>query len=272
MGRPDDPDVQGRTILLHAEQGLGDTLHFCRYAPRVKARGARVVLEVQPGLKSLLAGLSGVDQVIGVGEPVPPFDLNTPILSLPLALQCGSDIPPPADLILDPARAALWRTRLPSPAGMRLGFVWAGNAAHGNDRNRSLPAQALAPLIAVARRVGAQMISLQKALRPDDLAWLEQTPDLLPLGDQFMDFADTAAVIATCDLVISVDTSVAHLVGTLGRPLWLLLPSHGDWRWMSKREDTPWYPSARLFRQAQPGDWAEVIDRAARALADLASS
>ncbi len=267
LGGGDDQSLEGRTILLHAEQGLGDTLQFCRYASAVKALGARVILEVQPQLTALLAGLDGVDQVIGVGDAVPPFDRHTPLLSLPLALGPRSAIPAAPYLAADPSRVAAWRAQSPPPGGVRVGLVWSGAAAHGNDRNRSLPASALAPLIAAARDRGAQVISLQKEVRTDDLAWLEATPDLIRVDGQLIDFADTAALVATCDLVISVDTSVAHLAGALGRPLWLLLATPCDWRWMSKREDTPWYPSARLFRQQTPGAWAEALDRAARALA-----
>ncbi len=311
LGGAGDESLAGQTVLLHAEQGLGDTLQFCRYAPAVKRLGARVILEVQPPLKTLLAGLVGVDQIIAIGEPVPPFDRHTPLLSLPLALGepshpsahpresgdpglsrlAGSEKGPrsssqrgaskawvpafagmsgegfflePPYLTADPARA-----RLPRAEGPRVGLVWAGNPAHGNDRNRSVPAIALAPVIAAARTLGAQLISLQKDVRPADLAWLEETPDLLRVEDQLTDFADTAALIATCDLVISVDTSVAHLAGALGTPLWLLLPKPCDWRWMSGREDTPWYPAARLLRQTQPGDWAEALDRVAQALMGL---
>ncbi len=270
LGGSDDRALQGQTILLHAEQGLGDTLQFCRYAADVKALGARVILEVQPPLKTLLLRLAGVDQVIGVGEPVPAFDRHTPLLSLPLALGSASAAPQPRYLAADPARQVAWLACLPPSAGPRIGLVWAGNAAHGNDRNRSLPASALAPLVAAAGRVGAQMVSLQKEVRTADLAWLEETPDLLRVEDQLVDFDDTAALISTCDLVISVDTSVAHLAGALGRPLWLLIPKPCDWRWMSDREDTPWYPSARLFRQATPGDWAEALKRVAQALVDFA--
>jgi tetratricopeptide (TPR) repeat protein len=272
LGGGDDQALRGRTILLHAEQGLGDTLQFCRYVPAVKALGARVILEVQPPLKTVLAGLSGVDQLIGVGEPVPPFERHAPLLSLPLALGPSSHIPGGAYLVSDPTRQALWRARLPPQDGPRIGLVWAGNAAHGNDRNRSLPVNALAPVIAAARRIGAQMISLQKDVRADDLPWLEQTPDLLRVEDQLIDFAETAALISLCDLVISVDTSVAHLAGALGRPLWLLLPKPCDWRWMSHREDTPWYPAARLLRQTAPGAWADVLDRVALALATLGAA
>jgi tetratricopeptide (TPR) repeat protein len=313
LGGADAQALEGLTVLLHAEQGLGDTLQFCRYGPAVKALGARVILEVQPPLKTLLAGLKGVDQIIGVGEPVPPFDRHTPLLSLPLALSpppppahpresgdpglsrlAGSEqvprssqprpaskvwlpafagmsggnlFPQPPYLVADLSRAAVWRTHLPPPEGPRIGLVWSGNAAHGNDHNRSLPAEALTPLIAAAQKSGAQMISLQKEVRAVDVGWLERTPDVLRVEAELTDFAETAALIATCDLVISVDTSVAHLAGALGRPLWLLLPKPCDWRWMSNRDDTPWYPGARLFRQAEPGDWAEVLDRAAQALA-----
>jgi tetratricopeptide (TPR) repeat protein len=267
LGGADDQALGGQTILLHAEQGLGDTLQFCRYAPLVKALGARVILEVQPPLKTLLAGLEGVDQVIAIGDPVPPFDRHTPLLSLPLALERSSDIPQPPYLVADPTRADVWRAHLPPPEGPRIGLVWAGSAAHGNDRNRSIPAKALAPLIAAARNIGAQLVSLQKEVRADDLLWLEQTPEVLRVEDQLADFADTAALISICDLMISVDTSVAHLAGALGRPLWLLIPKPCDWRWMSDRQDTPWYPHSRLFRQAKPSDWAEVLDRTAKALA-----
>jgi tetratricopeptide (TPR) repeat protein len=259
--------LTGQTILLHAEQGLGDTLQFCRYTSAVKALGAHVILEVQPPLKTLLAGLAGADQVIGIGEPLAPFDRHTPLLSLPLAFGRATDRPEPPYLTADPSRVNVWRGRLPPPTGPRIGLVWAGNAAHGNDHNRSLPVKALAPLFAAARTTGAQLISLQKEAATADLAWLEQMPEILRVEDQLTDFADTAALISICDLVISVDTSVAHLAGALGRPLWLLLPKPCDWRWMSNREDTPWYPSARLFRQATPGGWAEVLDRAAEALA-----
>jgi len=269
LGGADDQALQGLTILLHAEQGLGDTLQFCRYAPAVKALGARVILEVQPPLKTLLVGLEGVDQVIGIGEPIPAFDRHTPLLSLPLALGPSLDIPSAPYLIADPARQALWRARLPPSGGPRIGLVWRGSAAHGNDHNRSLPANALAPLISAAGAVGAQVVSVQKEVSADDLAWLDGRPDLLRVEDRLTDFADTAALISGCDLVISVDTSVAHLAGALGRPLWLLLAKPCDWRWMSHREDTPWYASARLFRQAAPGDWTAVLDRAAQALAEF---
>jgi tetratricopeptide (TPR) repeat protein len=267
LGEGGDRALKGQTILLHAEQGLGDTLQFCRYAPAVKALGARVILEAQPSLKALLAGLTGVDEVVGVGEPVPPFDRHTPLLSLPLALGSPFDIPAAPYLVPDPALQAVWRARLPPLDGPRIGLVWAGSPAHGNDRNRSLPAEALAPLIAAAQRAGAQTISLQKDVRESDLAWLDETQTLLRVEDQLAHFADTAALIATCDLVIGVDTAVAHLAGALGRPLWLLLPKPCDWRWMYGREDTPWYPSARLVRQAAPGDWGEALDRTAQALA-----
>ncbi len=280
LGPANDQALEGRTILLHAEQGLGDTLQFCRYASAVKALGARVILEAQPPLKTLLSGLAGVDEVIGIGEPVPPFDRHTPLLSLPLALSkppppahsrdSGDEVfPSPPYLVADLARQAIWRAHLPPSGGCRIGLVWAGSAAHGADRHRSLPVHALAPLITAARNVGAQIVSLQKEVRAADIAWLAQAPDLLRVEEQLTDFAETAALIATCDLVISVDTSVAHLAGALGRPLWLLLPKPCDWRWMSDREDTPWYPRARLFRQTRPGDWAEVLDRTAQALAGL---
>ncbi|NIF72347.1 tetratricopeptide repeat protein [Burkholderia sp. Ap-962] len=256
--------LAGRTILLYAEQGLGDTLQFCRYAPLVKALGARVVLEVQPELIALLGSLDGVDALVARGAPLPPFDLHCPLMSLPLEFRTDLDSIPAAlpYLRADPARVARWRERLgPGDGRPRIGVVWSGNPLHLNDRNRSLALAELLPMVDARH----EWISLQKLVRDEDRAVLEASA-IRFVGDQLGDFADTAALVETLDAVISVDTSVAHLAGALGRPLAVLLPYTPDFRWMLDREDSPWYPQARLFRQAEGGAWPPVVERVAAAL------
>jgi len=270
FGRPlwlGETPLQGKTILLHAEQGLGDTIQLVRYVPRLAAAGAKVVLEVRPELKALLARLPGAATVIARGEPRPAFDLHCPLGSLPLALKT-EPASVPADipyLAADPARVERWRARLEACGSPRVAIVWAGNTAHANDRNRSLPLARLAPLWADSR---ARFVGLQRDLRSGDAELLAAAP-VLHLGSELMDFDDTAAVLAGCDLVIAVDTSVAHLAGALGRPLWVLLPFSADWRWTKDSERSPWYPAARLYREPQPGDWDDVVARVARDLATI---
>lgn len=263
-----DIDPAGRTVLVHAEQGLGDTLQFARYTPLLASRGARVVLEVQPPLQNLLRSLPGGVEVIARGDALPPIDLHCPLLSLPLAFgtRPGS-IPAPVGYVqADAARVSRWLARLGPATGTRVGLVWSGNPDHNNDRNRSLPLAALTPLF----RPGLEFVSLQPAIRPGDDKLLQsgQLP-LRHFGGELEDFADTAALASCMDLVIAVDTAGAHLAGALGRPLWLLLPWLPDWRWLLDRDDSPWYPTARLFRQPRPGDWASVITAVARLLDGL---
>ena len=255
--------LAGRTILLHAEQGLGDTIMFARYVGPLARAGAKVVLEVHRELKAVMARLAGAT-VIGRGEARPPHDFQCPLGSLPLALKTAPDTVPGEIpyLAVDPERVARWRPRLEAHGGPRVALVWAGNAAHANDRNRSLPLAALAPLLA---HEGARLVSLQRDLRAGDAERLAAAP-VLGLGPELNDFDDTAAVLAQCDLVISVDTSVAHLAGALGRRLWVLLPFSSDWRWTAADEQSPWYPAARLFRQPQPGDWESVVARVVQEL------
>jgi hypothetical protein len=259
--------LAGKTILLHAEQGLGDTIQFVRYVPRLAAAGAKVVLEVHPELKAPLSRVPGAAAVIGRGEPRPAFDLHCPLGSLPLA--CKTEpASVPADipyLAAEPARVERWRERLAALDPPRIAIVWAGNAAHANDRNRSLPFAKLAPLWANSR---ARFVGLQRDLRAGDAPLLQGAP-VLHLGSELADFDDTAAVLAGCDLLIAVDTAVAHLAGALGRPLWVLLPFSADWRWTKDSDRSPWYPSARLYREARPGGWDDVIARVARDLAAL---
>ncbi|WP_144152942.1 tetratricopeptide repeat protein [Paraburkholderia sp. BCC1885] len=261
--------LAGRTILLYAEQGLGDTLQFCRYVPIVKALGATVVLEAQPELKSLLATLPGVDEFVdrSTGAPLPPFDLYCPLLSVPLAVHTDlSSIPCDVPYLqADPALVAKWQTRLGEQTRPRIGLVWSGNPKHLNDRNRSIPLTSLLPLMTDR----FEWISLQKVVRDEDQDTLAGSA-VRHFGEQIVDFADTAALLATVDCVLSVDTSVAHLAGALGKPLWLMLPHTPDFRWLLDREDSPWYPQARLFRQSQAGDWTDVFEQIAAALPSVA--
>lgn len=257
-------DLAGKTILLHAEQGYGDTLQFCRYARLVADLGARVILQVQPPLRSLLTRLAGPVQVVAQGDPLPPFDVHCPLMSLPLAF--GTELASiPAEipyLSADPTETAAWRARLGETDTPRVGLAWSGRPAHRNDMNRSIPLAELAPLF----QAGAEFISLQKDVREEDRESLASTPAIRDFGGQLRDYADTAALIACLDLVITVDTSVAHLAGALGKPVWILLPSDPDWRWLLGREDSPWYPSARLFRQTRLHEWGSAIPHITEAL------
>jgi tetratricopeptide (TPR) repeat protein len=252
----------GRTILLHAEQGFGDTIQFVRYAPMVAARGAKVVLEVQRPLHSLIDGMAGVSATVCRGDSLPAFDLHCPLVSLPLAFATTLETMPAAVPYLGaPAdRVAAWQTRLPSrePGKPRIGLAWAGNPRHKNDRNRSLTLCALAPVLAMP---GIAFVSLQKEPREADRPTLDHSPNLLDITAELRDFADTAAVISLLDLVITADTAIAHLAGALGKPVWIFLPVQVDWRWLLDREDSPWYPTARLFRQTRIGEWDSVIAR-----------
>jgi tetratricopeptide (TPR) repeat protein/ADP-heptose:LPS heptosyltransferase len=256
--------LAGKTILLHAEQGLGDTIQFCRYAPLVREAGAHVLLEVQPPLKRLLEGLSAVDRLVARGEPLPAFDLHCPLGSLPLAFATTlGTIPAHVPyLATRSALTASWSERLGRKKGPRVGLVWAGNAGYGNDGNRSMPATELDALLGK----GFELVSLQKRVRDRDLQWLRGHPEVRHFGSDLQDAADTAALVALMDVVISVDTFVAHLAGAMGKPLWILLPFVPDWRWMLDRDDSPWYPTARLIRQPARDDWKTVMARAIAAL------
>ena len=255
----------GKTILLHAEQGLGDTIQFCRYARQVVALGARVVLEVQPALKSLLQGLEGVSLLLGRGARLPDFDYHCPLMSLPLAFEADlSNISAAAYLQSEPAKRHHWQARLGPASKTRIGLAWSGSTRHTNDHNRSLSLQQLTPLISDE----AQYYCLQKELRPADLAVLAKTPGIEYLGDSLKDFSDTAAVVELMDVVITVDTSVAHLAGAMGKEVWILLPFSPDWRWLLERSDSPWYGSARLFRQTALDDWAGVLGQVQEALTE----
>lgn len=258
----------GRALLIHAEQGLGDTLQFARFVPAVAATGGPVVLQVQPPLVELLRDSLNVT-VISRDEPEPAFDLHAPLMSLAYALGTSIETIPAGQSYLTaaPARIVAWQRRLAEFSGFKVGVVWAGNAGHLHDRKRSLLAEALLPRLLLP---GVQLFSLQKEVRPNDRPVLEQLKhrvvDLAPL---LTNFAETAAAASAMDLIITVDTAVAHLAGALGKPTWILLPYILDWRWFYEREDSPWYPTVRLFRQRQPNDWESVLDRLPGALADI---
>ena len=257
--------ISGKTLLLHAEQGMGDTLQFCRFVPQVAAMGARVILEVQRPLARLLTCLPGAVQIVARGEELPPFDVHCSLLSLPLAFGTTlATIPAETYLTADPGLVAGWRERILALPGLRVGLVWAGQPGLKVDRQRSMSLARLAPLGQVP---DVSFVSLQKGVAAEQAlacSWL-------PLHDftgQLGDFADTAALVSTLDLVISVDTAVAHLAGGLGIPMWLLDRFNPCWRWADQREDSPWYPTARLFRQTEPGNWDRVVARVAAALRD----
>ena len=264
-----DTDLAGRTLLLHSEQGLGDTIQFCRFAGLAAARGARVLLEVEPALAALLANLEGVAQIVLKGAELPAFDCHCPLLSLPLAFKTELDSVPYANryLTVDRAKLKFWEDKLGKKMKPRVGLVWSGDIAHRDDRRRSIQ---LAELLAYLPDCFAYP-SLQKEVRETDRAALESRPEIMHFGSQLTDFCDTAALCELMDVVISVDTSVAHLSGALGRPTKLLLPFCPDWRWLLLRGDSPWYNSFQLYRQLFDGQWGTAISPLVRRLrSDLA--
>jgi len=256
--------LAGATILLHGEQGFGDTLQFCRYAALVAKLGATVILEVPQPLVALLAQLSGVSRVIARGDALPHFDYQCPLMSLPLAFKTDLDsIPSCAEYLRsDPAKVSIWQERLGRKTMPRIGLIWNGNPIAPHDRKRSFW---LADWIHHLP-CGFQYVSLQPQLRPADAITLEKNPRFFNAARMIQDFSDTAALCECMDLVISVCTSVAHLSGALGKETWILLCFAADWRWLLDRTDSPWYPSARLYRQPARGDWTCVFQRVEHAL------
>jgi tetratricopeptide (TPR) repeat protein len=253
-----DTAVCGKTVLLHAEQGFGDTIQFIRYAPLLIERGAKVICEVQAELRPLLSQFDALE-VIARGEVLSSFDMHCPLLSLPFAFRTTLETIP-ADipyLKASAERIARWRDRLPSDRPS-VGFVWSGSTSHKNDANRSIPLARLARLL---KDSPVRSVSLQNELRDADRQTLRDLSNLVHFGGELADFADTAAVISLLDLVVSVDTAVAHLAGAMGKPVIILLPHAADFRWMRERGDSPWYPTAKLLRQPAFGDWDSVIIR-----------
>jgi tetratricopeptide (TPR) repeat protein len=263
--------IQGKTILIHVDEGLGDTIQFVRYAPMLAARGARVILAVERPLAPLLAELPGVSQCLAVSdEPLPAFDMHCPIGTLPMMFGTRLDSIPAETSYLpspDEARIRAWEMRLGPHDRLRVGLVWSGNPHHRNDHNRSTSLRVLSRLL----DVDATFVSLQKDPRPDDKAELDKT-GIIDWTGEFKDLAETAALVKCLDLVITVDTSVAHLAAALGCPTWILLPWTPDYRWLLGRDDSPWYPTVRLFRQSEARDYASVMDRVRLELLQLAAA
>jgi tetratricopeptide (TPR) repeat protein len=265
-----DP-IAGKTILIHSEQGLGDTIQFCRYVPLVAARGAQVIFEVQKPLQALMTSLGGAAQVVQKGGPLPAFDLHRPLVSLPLAFGTRLEtIPSTTGYLSAPAQhVTMWQSRLDGKSHPRIGLVWSGNPGHERDRERSIGLRSFLPLFD-AFGADVTFVSLQKDVRAEDAALIKERADILDYGNAIEDFSDTAALISLMDLVISVDTSVAHLAGALGKPVWILLTYFPDWRWLLGRDDSPWYPPARLFRQDKSRTWDGVIAQVCQALRTFA--
>ncbi|MEI7668780.1 MAG: hypothetical protein WCJ33_01700 [Pseudomonadota bacterium] len=251
-------DIRGITILLHFEMGLGDTIQFCRYAKIVADMGANVILEVQKPLMRILKNFDKRIRLIGAGEELPEFDYHTPLMSLPLA--CKTTLKTiPADipyLFANVENQKIWRERLGAKTKPRIGLVWSGNPTHENDHNRSMNIKFFAPLLAL----DFEFHSLQKEIRADDEEFRKATK-IISHTDYLHDFLDTASLVNEMDLVISVDTSIAHLTGAMGKKLWLIIPFIPDFRWFLAREDSPYYPTARIFRQEKPMDWEGIIKR-----------
>jgi tetratricopeptide (TPR) repeat protein len=263
-------DVRGKTLLLHSEQGHGDTIMAARFVRPVIDLGARVILDAPATLRPLLAQMDGVT-LTAPGEPAPAFDLHCPLMSLPRALDLTLETMQAHVPYLSAPAAHLekWRTRLPDAGGPKVGINWAGSPTFRHDAARSIGLPRMLPLLA---QTGVQFFALQKDLRDGDAEILRSHPAVTVLGRDIDSFADTAAIISQLDLVISSDTSVVHLAGALGKPVWILLPYVPDWRWLLDRDDSPWYPTARLFRQTDLGDWSGVVQRVASALASRAAA
>jgi tetratricopeptide (TPR) repeat protein len=264
-------NLAGKTILLHAEQGFGDAIQFCRYASSLTALGAKVILEVQPRLVSLISMLDGHGSllVMARGDALPDFDYHCPLMSLPFALGTTLENIPASEsyLIVDPVLYEGWREKLGASSRKKIGLVWSGSAGNKNDHKRSLPLNELLPLL----DLNFEFHVLQKEIVPEDRELLLAS-GIKSYEDDQRDFADAAALVALMDLVISVDTAVAHLAGALGKPVWILLPYAADFRWLTERTDSPWYQSARLYRQERIGDWHGVIAKVVHSLSHGLSS
>lgn len=271
----DGSPLTGRTILIHAEQGLGDTLQFVRYARQLKALGGHVILECWRALAGILSRTPGIDQFIEHDAPPPPFDVHAPLLSLPGILGATVETIPFESPYVSPDETLVqhWGSELGRIADFKIGICWQGDANYYGDCLRSIPLAQFAPLASIK---GVRLISLQKGPGTKQLAESGKNIAVLDLGERLDEhsgqFEDTAAVMRHLDLVVTSDTAVAHLAGALCVPVWLALEECPDWRWLLDREDCPWYPSMRLFRQKRFGDWGEVFARIARAISELVAS
>jgi tetratricopeptide (TPR) repeat protein len=260
-------NLEGRTIFLYGEQGFGDNIQFVRYVPEMARRAHNVHLRVPPELQPLMTDLPANCRLVPSGGDLPTTDFESPLMSLPAMLgTTESTIPAQVPYLrAEPARVQAWRARLQS-GQLNVGIAWSGKPTHFNDLNRSMSLSTF--LHATAH--GCRFVSLQPGLREADRTELTARPDVFDAGGELRDFAETAALVEALDLVVSVDTSVAHLAGALAKPVWVLLPYVPDWRWMLERSDSPWYPTARLYRQPQIGDWASVLQRVREDLTAMA--
>jgi hypothetical protein len=260
-GRP----LEGKTLLLHAEQGLGDTIQFLRYAALARQRGARVVVGCPKPLLPIVRTCRFIDQLVDEITPAMDFDVHCPLMSVPGLLKTTLENIP-ADvpyLFAAPDLVKQWRESLGGLEGFKIGIVWRGGPAHPNDRARSIPLSCFEPLAALP---GVRLFSLQKGTGAEQLQDMAGRFPITEVGSRLEDFMDTAAVLANLDLLITCDTAIAHLAGALGVPVWVGLPLVPDWRWLLDRGDSPWYPTMRLFRQKEPGDWAGVFEQISSAL------
>jgi tetratricopeptide (TPR) repeat protein len=273
-----DESLRGKTILLHSEQGFGDVLQFCRYAPLAAERGARVLVEVDPALKPLMRSLEGVDQVFAQGETLPAFDLHCPMMSLPFAFRTTLETIPAETpyLAADPDRVDAWRRRLGPAPRPRVGLAWSSGVRPDQPELKAINGRRNLPLekLAAFKGLDIDFVSLQKGQPAeaefdalDQAAWAG--PPILNVARELTDFGETAALMTVLDLVVSVDTSIPHLAGALGRPVWVMNRFDPCWRWLQGRSDSPWYPTARLFRQPALGDWDRVLTEVRQALAAL---
>ena len=268
----DSSDITGRTILLHAEQGFGDTIQFIRYVPLVAQCMEKVIVECQEELKSLLQNVEGADLVIARGEPLPEFDIHCPILSLPLVFKTTlENIPLKIPyIIVDPILVQRWKDRIhPDNSKLKIGIVWSVKHRDEKLHYRSCPLELFSPL---TQFDDITFYSLQKGAAGEQAKNPPQGIKLIDYTEEIHDFSDTAAFIENLDLIISVDTAVVHLAGALGKSVWTLVPFAPDWRWMLTREDSPWYPTMRLFRQSSPGDWEPVIASIEKELSEFISN
>jgi tetratricopeptide (TPR) repeat protein len=257
----DGSPLDGRTILLHCEQGLGDSIQFIRYARLVKEQGARVLLSCPVALECLFANVAGVDEIFPAGHRLPEYDVHAPLLSLPGLFRTTLETIPAGIPCLhpDPSRVKVWRDRLAGRAGLRIGIAWRGKRKYDNDRNRSLTAVQFAAMLNMPELA---VVNIQKDATPAELETLRRIPGTFFNAVPFeQGLHDTAALMANLDLVIAVDTSLCHLAGSVGVPVWTLIPFAPDWRWLLHRDDSPWYPTMRLYRQPSFGDWNSVLDR-----------
>jgi hypothetical protein len=256
-------DLRGRTILLHHEQGFGDVIQFCRYVPLVAQQAAHVVLQIDPSLQKLMTGFAGSIDVVGLGSALPKFDFHCPLLSLPLAFGTTVDTIPSATPYLQTPREEerAFEARLQDRSRPRIGLFWSGSPRAKPWAERSIHLTSLLPLM----NERATFVSLQKEVTVADAALMKER-GILDFHEQLRDFSATAGLMAALDLVISIDSSVAHLAGALAKPTWIMLPFPPDWRWLLERSDCPWYPTARLFRQDQTRSWDPVVAQVSQAL------